>query len=110
LMVLVIGSRASAAAFRRTLRSPAVPVGPVGYPPDSERVPKFDRASGSEIGRAQGEAGGEDVPASSPADDVGAMPTWAPKFARSRAGSPTRATRHKAIFSPATPPYPKGGA
>jgi len=31
------------------------------------------------------------------------------KYARSRAGSTTRATRHKAIFPPVTPPYPKGG-
>jgi hypothetical protein len=49
------GSLASAAAFCRPLRSPIVSVGPVGYPPDSERVPKVDRGSG----RAQGsESGG----------------------------------------------------
>ena len=71
------GPRASAAAFHRALRSPAATVGPVGYPPDSERVPKFDRASGGEVGRAQGESGRRRcTPASSPAVEVGAMPTW----------------------------------
>jgi len=69
---LVIGSRASAAAFSRALRSPTVPIDPVGYPPDSERVPKVSRGSG----RAQGEAGGSVSPGTLPAADVGAMPTW----------------------------------
>ena len=64
--------RASAAASGRALRSPIAPVGPVGYPPDSERVPKLYRGSG----RAQGEAGGSVSPGTLPAADVGAMPTW----------------------------------
>jgi hypothetical protein len=76
---------------------------PSASPPDSERVPKLDRASGGEVGRAQGEAGGERVPARSPAADVGAMPTWH----RNRLGVGRVARRARLVIKPFSRPLPR---
>jgi hypothetical protein len=104
---LVIGSRASAATFRRTLRSLQYPSVPLATRPTPSVFPSSTALSG----RAQGKDAFRTMPQHvQKAADVGTVPRRVPKFARSRAGSPTRATRHKAIFPIITPPYPKGGA
>jgi len=99
------------AAFRRAPRSPAFSVGPVGVP---ARLPSGLPSSRARAAARRESAGrkqaASDAPAHSPAADVGAMPTWHRNSLGSRAGSPTRATCCKAIFSTASPPYPKGGA
>jgi hypothetical protein len=74
--------------------------------PTPERVPKRSRASGSEAGERGAKRTASDAPAHSPAAEVGAMPTWHRNSLGSRAGSPTRATCWKAIFSRSSPPYP----
>ena len=110
LMGLVIGSRASALLSVAPCALPPSSSIPSASPPDSERVPKLDRRSGSEAGERGAKRTASDAPAHSPAAEVGAAPRLTPKFARSRAGSPTRATCCKAIFPTSSPPYPKGGA
>jgi len=76
-VVLVIGSRASALLSVVPCAPLPYPSVPSASPPDSERVPQLDRASGGEVGRAQGESGRRRcTPASSSAVEVGAMPTW----------------------------------
>ena len=91
-------------------RPPAVSVDPVGVPARLPSAFPSSRASPQRGGRARGEAGGSVSPGTLPAADVGAMPTWHRNALGSRAGSPTRATCCKAIFSRSSPPYPKGGA
>jgi len=106
LVVLVIGSRAPALLSVSALRSPAEPVGPVGVP---ARLRACSQARPRERESA-GRSGRRTCPSTFAGGWSRRHAHMAPKFARSRAGSPTRATRHQAIFSTATPPYPKGGA
>ena len=72
-------------------------------PPDSERVPKLDRANGSEAGECGAKRTASDAPAHSPAAEVGA----APRRRRNSLGVGRVARRARPVIKPFFRPLPR---